>query len=79
MLLPSIQWSQDTSLTSLREEGCDMYEGNLVRQFLKNYHMAEEVVDVYTSLDLISQIVEWNEIDKIMIRDFVKVESIYLI
>ena len=79
MLLPSIQWSQGASLTSLREEGCDMYEGNLVRQFLKITHMAEEVVDVYTSLDLISQIVEWNEIDKIMIRDFVKVESIYLI
>ena len=56
-----------------------MYEGNLVRQFLKITHMAEEVVDVYTSLDLISQIVEWNEIDKIMVRDFVKVESIYLI
>ena len=78
-LLPyAISWAEGASLTTLREQGCDAYEGNLIRQFLKITHMAQEVIDVYSSLDLLDRVVDWDNIEKIMVRDFVKVESVYL-
>ena len=79
MLWPAISWASGATLTSLREDGCELYEGNLVRQLLKITHMAAEVIEVYQSLDMLDRVQAWDEIEKIMVRDFVKVESVYLI
>ena len=78
LITPAFLWAKGNPLSTLRSEGCDLYEGNLVKLFLKISHMSEELVEVYGSLDLLDQVVLWESIDKIMVRDFVKVSSVYL-
>jgi superfamily II RNA helicase len=75
---PAYEWAKGCSIFEIYNKYPDVYEGTFIRNILRIYNMVENITNIATMCDQPAILKCLECIDKLLIRDQVTTESLYI-
>jgi superfamily II RNA helicase len=75
---PAYEWAKGCSIFEIYNKYPDVYEGTFIRNILRIYNMVENITNIATMCDQPAILKCLECVDKLLIRDQVTTESLYI-